>query len=99
MTETPADGTHNDAEGWETVAHHDFGGTAELDATITAALGEHRPTRPLYEAVDAESAERFLASAGSTDARVRFRIEGNTVRVSADGRVELCRSGEPITSQ
>ena len=89
MTDTMHDADRRDAAGWETVACHDFGGAAELDATIAAALDGQRPDRPLYAAVDVEPAERFLASVGDAGASVVFRIAGHAVRVSADGRVQL----------
>ena len=89
MHNTTRDADRHDAEGWETVAHHDFGGTTELDATIAEALGGQAPDRPLYDAVDVEPAERFLASVGDTDASVVFRVADHAVRVTADGRVQL----------
>lgn len=98
MSETPRD-SHRDADGWETIAHHDFGGVAELDATIATALGDSSPDQPLYRTVNTEPAERFLASATDPDAKVVFRIGGQTVRVSADGRVQLRHSGTNDTSQ
>ncbi|MFC6874858.1 HalOD1 output domain-containing protein [Halobellus marinus] len=75
--------------GWKTVAQHDFGGLTELDATIATALGEDGCLEdgPLYHAVDVESAEQFLASAD--DASVVFPVSGHSVRVSADGTVEI----------
>lgn len=82
------DPTH-DANGWETVARHDFGGITELDATVAAVLDVRRPDRPLYDTVNVEPAERFLASVGDADASVAFRIADHTVRVLADGRVRL----------
>jgi hypothetical protein len=88
MPETPRD-TRRDADGWETIAHHDFGGVAELDATIAAALDDSGPDQPLYRTVNTEPAERFLSSATDADAMVVFRIGGQTIRVSADGRVQL----------
>jgi hypothetical protein len=91
MPETPRD-THRDTDGWETVAHHDFGGVAELDATIATVLDDSGPDQPLYRTVNTEPAERFLASATDPDATVVFRIGGQTVRVSADGRVQLRQS-------
>ena len=81
-----------DADGWETVARHDFGGMTELDATIATVLDVRRPDRPLYDTVNVEPAERFLASVGDADASVAFRIANRTVRVLADGRVQLRRS-------
>ena len=80
-----------DAGRWETVTCHDFDGMTELDATITTVLDVRRPDRPLYDTVNVEPAERFLASAGDADASVAFRIADRTVRVFADGRVQLRR--------
>ena len=91
MPDTPRT-TRRDADGWETVAHHDFGGVAELDATIAAVLDDHGRNQPLYCTVNTEPAERFLASATDADATVTFRIAGRTVHVSADGRVQLRQS-------
>jgi len=94
MAETTCDGGRHGIDEWETVARHDFGGRAELDATIVAALdGEH--PEPLYATVDTESVEQFLASVDAGDARVRFRVAGRLLRVLADGRVQLRRSGDP----
>ena len=89
MTDTMCDADHRDTDGWTTVAHHDFGGVAELDATIARVLDGPSPDRPLYATADVEPAERFLASVGGADASVVFRIADQAVRVSADGRVQL----------
>ena len=92
MTETTRDATGGAPSGWETVAHHDFDGVAELDATIAAALDDRLPGQPLYETVNVEPAERFLASVGDADASVVFHIADHAVRVFADGRVQLRRT-------
>ena len=79
---------------WQQVAHHDFDGPDELDATLAAALTDsERPWNesPLYDAVDTEPAERFLASVDDDDASVVFAVSDRTVRVSADGTVEVRR--------
>jgi hypothetical protein len=89
MIDTMCDTDRRDADGWETVARHDFGGVAELDATIADALDGSRPDQPLYLIADVEPAERFLASVSGADASVVFRIADQAVRVSADGRVQL----------
>ena len=92
MSNMVRDADRRDADGWVTVARHDFGGMTELDATIAEALGGQRPDRPLYDTVDIEPAERFLASVGDADASVIFRVADRAVRVSADGRVQLRQS-------
>ncbi|MFB6091782.1 MAG: HalOD1 output domain-containing protein [Haloquadratum sp.] len=75
---------------WRTVAHHDFAGAEELDATIATVLGDDRSDEePLYATVDTEPAERFLASVDGDDASVIFSIDDRTFRVSADGTVEV----------
>jgi hypothetical protein len=88
---TDRSGHRRGATDWELIARHDFGGTQELDATIVAALGEDGcwDRTPLYTAVDTERAEQFLASVDGDDARVVFTVAGHTVRVSADGTVEM----------
>jgi len=83
------DADRGDPTGWKTVARHDFDGVAELDATITAVLDGRQPGQPLYDTVDVEPAEQFLASVGDADASVVFRTGDHAVRVSADGRVQL----------
>jgi hypothetical protein len=92
MTDTTRDTDHPDAAGWVTIAHHDFGSTDELDATILTALDGEGPNQPLYATVDVEPAERFLASVGGADATVVFRVADRPVRVSADGRVQVRRT-------
>jgi hypothetical protein len=89
MSNTMRNADRCDADGWVTVAHHDFGGAAELDAAIADALDEQRPDRPLYDTVDIEPAERFLASVGDANASVVFRVADRAIRVTADGRVQL----------
>ncbi|WP_435183114.1 HalOD1 output domain-containing protein [Halobellus sp. EA9] len=76
---------------WKTVAHHDFDGPDELDATILSALDgeESLDGRQLYTDVDTEPAERFLSSVRNDDASVVFSMSNRTVRVSADGTVEI----------
>jgi len=88
---TDRSGRRRGATDWELIARHDFGGTQELDATIVAALGESGcwDGAPLYTAADTERAEQFLASVDGDDARVVFTVAGHTVRVSADGTVEM----------
>ncbi|MGQ4556690.1 HalOD1 output domain-containing protein [Halobellus sp. GM3] len=91
MTERTGTSGRIGTTGWSTVARHDFGGPAELDATIVAVLSENGAPGepPLYESVDAELAEQFLTSADGDDASVVFSVAGQAVRVSADGTVEL----------
>ena len=89
MSDPTRDADPGDLPEWETVAHHDFGGVAELDATIAAVLDGQRQDQPLYAAADVELAERFLTSVGDADASVVFGVADRDVRVSADGRVQL----------
>ncbi|MFB6090931.1 MAG: HalOD1 output domain-containing protein [Halobellus sp.] len=81
--------------GWETVAHHNFDGPDELDATILSALDEERSLngQPLYADVNTEPAERFLSSVSDDDASVVFSVSNRTVRVSADGTIEIRSDG------
>jgi len=85
------DGGTNGTGNWEIIAHHDFDGQSELDATIVTALGEavSPEDTPLYGVVDTEPAERFLQSVDGDDASVVFAISGRTVRVSADGTIAV----------
>lgn len=89
MSDATSETGPDDPPGWETVAHHDFSGVAELDATIAAVLDGQRQDQPLYATADVELAERFLASTGNADASVVFRVADHDVRVAADGRVQL----------
>jgi len=92
MSDTPSEAGPDDSSGWETVAHHHFGGVAELDATIAAVLDGQRQDQPLYAAADVELAERFLTSANTTDASVVFHVADHDVRVLADGQIQLRRT-------
>jgi hypothetical protein len=86
--------------GWRTVARHDFDGVNELDATLASALGDGSELdgSPLYATVDAERAERFLSSVDGDDASVVFSVEGRTVRVLADGTIEVRTTGGATSS-
>ena len=90
MTHRPEDVDRNGIDDWDVVAHHDFDGPAELDATVLTALGVESCAdgAPLYAAVDTEPAERFLRSVDGDDAKVVFSVAERIVRVSADGTVE-----------
>jgi len=90
MNHRSTDANRNETSDWDVVAHHDFGGTTELDATIVTALETDGccDDSPLYAAVDAEPAERFLRSVDGDDASVVFAVSGRIVRVSSDGTVE-----------
>jgi hypothetical protein len=89
MTHRP-DADRNGIGDWEVVAHHDFEGSAELDATVLTALEADGCCDgvPLYAAVDIEPAERFLRSVDGDDASVVFSLSERIVRISADGTVE-----------
>ncbi|MFB6251398.1 MAG: HalOD1 output domain-containing protein [Halobellus sp.] len=81
---------------WRRVGYHDFDGPDELDATLAAALVDSEGSwdeSPLYDAVETEPAERFLASVNDDDASVIFSVADRTVRVSADGTVEVRSMG------
>ncbi|QCC46524.1 HalOD1 output domain-containing protein [Halobellus limi] len=90
MNHRPTDADRNERSDWNVVAHHDFGGATELDATIVTALETEGccGDSPLYAAVDTEPAERFLSSVEGDDASVVFTVSERIVRVSADGTVE-----------
>ena len=91
MNHRSTDANRNGTSDWDVVAHHDFGGPTELDATIVAALDAEGccDDSPLYAAVDTEPAERFLRSVDGDDASVVFSVSERIVRVSADGTVEI----------
>ena len=87
--------------GWRTVARHDFDDANELDATLSAALCDDEALEgpPLYATVDAERAEHFLTSVDGNDASVVFSVGERTVRVSADGTIEVrSADGSPLKS-
>jgi hypothetical protein len=90
MNHRSTDADRNGTSDWNVVAHHNFGGATELDATIVTALEAEGccDDSPLYAAVDTEPAERFLRSVDGDDASVVFSVSERIVRVSADGTVE-----------
>jgi hypothetical protein len=62
---------------------------AEADTTPTAL-------EPLYERVDPDALERFVASLDDAGAgAVRFSYEGCDVRIDGDGSVEVSPGGRP----
>ncbi|WP_336024262.1 HalOD1 output domain-containing protein [Halobellus salinisoli] len=91
MIDRTPDERPNGAGAWQIIAHHDFDGQTELDATIVTALDEERCCEdpPLYSVVDTEPAERFLRSVDGDDASVVFAIGERTIRVRADGTVAV----------
>ena len=95
MSEHTRQSTRGALREWRTIARHDFEGSDELAVTLAAALGDGDDRwggPPLYRTVDIEPAERFLSSAGDDDASVVFSISDRTIRVSADGAIEVRRN-------
>jgi CheY-like chemotaxis protein len=83
-------GVDSDA-GWRVTGHHDFS-NGELSVSLTEALvpvfgGDVDGLPPLYETVDPEPLEAFLAH--SADARVTFTYLGWEVAIDGTGTVAV----------